>query len=171
MKVITPMHFKITNLKPKPHSTGENESKSILTTFITFSDNQALYFMSNLETAAYKDNIIMVLSLIILLLLIRVKVYLHGTCWLYDHCRTVVYQLYNHHMMHLEGILFLDMMSAVFNCQTLRLIDIWFRCCPMSGIFTRRAKISMGWCKKDVTPLLTYWSYFYLAVTHRYQMW
>ena len=28
--------------------------------------------------------------------------------------------------------------------------------------------ISMGWCKKDVTPLLTHWSYVFLALTHRY---
>ena len=27
--------------------------------------------------------------------------------------------------------------------------------------------ISMGWCKKDVTPLLTHWSYVFLAQTHR----
>ena len=28
--------------------------------------------------------------------------------------------------------------------------------------------ILMGWCKKDVTPLLTHWSYIFLALTHRY---
>ena len=28
--------------------------------------------------------------------------------------------------------------------------------------------ISMGHCKKDVTPLLTHWSYVFLAITHRY---
>ena len=28
--------------------------------------------------------------------------------------------------------------------------------------------ISMGWCKKDVTPLLIHWSYVFLALTHRY---
>ena len=28
--------------------------------------------------------------------------------------------------------------------------------------------ISMGWCKKDVTPLLTHWSYIFPALTHRY---
>ena len=26
--------------------------------------------------------------------------------------------------------------------------------------------ILMGWCKKDVTPLLTHWSYVFLALTH-----
>ena len=26
---------------------------------------------------------------------------------------------------------------------------------------------SMGWCKKDITPLLTHWSYIFLALTHR----
>ena len=26
---------------------------------------------------------------------------------------------------------------------------------------------SMGWCKKDVTPLLTHWSYIFIALTHR----
>ena len=28
--------------------------------------------------------------------------------------------------------------------------------------------ISMGQCKKDVTPLLVHWSYIFLALTHRY---
>ena len=28
--------------------------------------------------------------------------------------------------------------------------------------------IPMGWCKKDVTPLLTHWSDVFLALTHRY---
>ena len=28
--------------------------------------------------------------------------------------------------------------------------------------------ISIGWCKKEVTPLLTHWSYVFLALTHRY---
>ena len=27
---------------------------------------------------------------------------------------------------------------------------------------------SMGQCKKDVTPLLTHWSYVFLALTHRF---
>ena len=31
------------------------------------------------------------------------------------------------------------------------------------------ASISMGWCKKDVTPLLTHWSYVFLALTHQYE--
>ena len=26
----------------------------------------------------------------------------------------------------------------------------------------------MGLCKKDITPLLTHWSYVFLALTHRY---
>ena len=30
--------------------------------------------------------------------------------------------------------------------------------------------ISMGLCKKDVTPLLTHWSYVFLALTHRYNL-
>ena len=29
--------------------------------------------------------------------------------------------------------------------------------------------ISMGWCKEDRTPLLTHWSYVFLALTHRYE--
>ena len=29
--------------------------------------------------------------------------------------------------------------------------------------------ISVGWCKKDVTPLLTHWSYVFLALTHGYE--
>ena len=28
--------------------------------------------------------------------------------------------------------------------------------------------ISMGWCKKYITPLLTHWSYAFLSLTHRY---
>ena len=28
----------------------------------------------------------------------------------------------------------------------------------------------MGWCKKDVTPLLAHWSYVFLAPTHRYKV-
>ena len=30
--------------------------------------------------------------------------------------------------------------------------------------------ISMGYYKKDVTPLLTHWSYVFLALTHRYKI-
>ena len=30
--------------------------------------------------------------------------------------------------------------------------------------------ISMGQCKKDVTPLLKHWSYVFLALTHRYDV-
>ena len=30
--------------------------------------------------------------------------------------------------------------------------------------------IYMGWCKKDVTPLLTHWSYVFLALTHWYDL-
>ena len=40
-----------------------------------------------------------------------------------------------------------------------------------SGFFTCSSAygdISMGECKKDVTSLLTYWSYVFLALTHRY---
>ena len=29
----------------------------------------------------------------------------------------------------------------------------------------------MGECKKEVTPLLTHWSYVFLALTHRYDNW
>ena len=29
----------------------------------------------------------------------------------------------------------------------------------------------MGYCKKDVTPLLLHWSYVFLALTHRYVVW
>ena len=28
-------------------------------------------------------------------------------------------------------------------------------------------KISLGYCKKDITPLLTHWSYVFLALTQR----
>ena len=30
---------------------------------------------------------------------------------------------------------------------------------------------SMGWCKKDVTPLLTHWSYVFLAINLWYNLW
>ena len=30
--------------------------------------------------------------------------------------------------------------------------------------------ILMGWCKKDLTPMLTHWSYVFLALTHWYAM-
>ena len=30
--------------------------------------------------------------------------------------------------------------------------------------------ISMGWYKKDVTPVLTHWSYVFLALTHRFDV-
>ena len=30
--------------------------------------------------------------------------------------------------------------------------------------------ISMGLCKKDVTPLLSHWSYVFLSLTHRYEV-
>ena len=33
-----------------------------------------------------------------------------------------------------------------------------------------KVHISMGWCKKDVTPLLTHWRYIFLALTHQYIM-
>ena len=40
-----------------------------------------------------------------------------------------------------------------------------------SGLSTRKAK-SMGECKKDVkSPLLTHWSYVFLALTHRSDLW
>ena len=32
------------------------------------------------------------------------------------------------------------------------------------------AVISMGYCKKDVTPLLRHWSYVFLVLTHRLKM-
>ena len=35
-------------------------------------------------------------------------------------------------------------------------------------MWARRSFISMGLCKKDVTPLLTHWSYAFLAQTHHY---
>ena len=33
----------------------------------------------------------------------------------------------------------------------------------------RWRRISTGCCKKDVTPLLTHWSYIFLALTHRFE--
>ena len=33
-------------------------------------------------------------------------------------------------------------------------------------LFMISTVISMGYCKKDVTPLLTHWSYIFLAITH-----
>ena len=37
---------------------------------------------------------------------------------------------------------------------------------PVAGAYWETN--SMGWCKKDVTPLLTHWSYVFLALTHRF---
>ena len=42
------------------------------------------------------------------------------------------------------------------------------RCLEFTGPYTI---ISMGWCKKDETPLLTHWSYVLLALTNRYFTW
>ena len=36
------------------------------------------------------------------------------------------------------------------------------------NIYTKTMMLLMGYCKKDVTPLLTHWSYVFLALTHRY---
>ena len=33
-----------------------------------------------------------------------------------------------------------------------------------------RTNISMGWCKKDVTPSLVHWSYVFLALAHRFTL-
>ena len=38
----------------------------------------------------------------------------------------------------------------------------------MEEIMTKREIILMGWCNKDITPLLTHWSYVFLALTYRY---
>ena len=47
--------------------------------------------------------------------------------------------------------------SKFLSCLFCGFVSIWQICF-----------ISMGWCKKDVTPLLTHWSYIFLALTHRY---
>ena len=39
---------------------------------------------------------------------------------------------------------------------------------PWDTIEQHLFNMSMGLCKKDVTPLLTHWSYVYLALTHWY---
>ena len=39
--------------------------------------------------------------------------------------------------------------------------------CPSSSTQSDKT-ISMGLCKKDITPLLMHWSYVFLALTHRY---
>ena len=39
---------------------------------------------------------------------------------------------------------------------------------PSSVTLGRADYISMGWCKKDVTPLLTHWSYIFIALTQWY---
>ena len=41
------------------------------------------------------------------------------------------------------------------------------RCKRNNSVFIN--DISMGWCKKDVTPLLTHWSYVFLPLSHRYE--
>ena len=47
--------------------------------------------------------------------------------------------------------------SKFLSCLFCGFVSIWQICF-----------ISMGQCKKDVTPLLTHWSYIFLALTHRY---
>ena len=48
------------------------------------------------------------------------------------------------------------------------LVDPYW-CIAISSINTKHAveAKSMGWCKKDVTPFLTHWSYVFLALTIR----
>ena len=69
-----------------------------------------------------------------------VKVHLHGTRWSYYHHQitTCICQLYDYRIMHLDGIQFLGMMSAVSNCLSLSCQLILFD----SDIFAPRAKIS-----------------------------
>ena len=42
---------------------------------------------------------------------------------------------------------------------------IWWHCYFLA---LQIRTISIGYCKKDVTPLLTHWSYIFLALTHWY---
>ena len=42
---------------------------------------------------------------------------------------------------------------------------IYILSCTDTGKIT---SVSMGWSKKDVTPLLMHWSYIFLALTHRH---
>ena len=46
--------------------------------------------------------------------------------------------------------------------------DIWFFCCFTVTELCGLCYISMGQCKKYVTPLLMHWSYVFLALTHRF---
>ena len=39
-----------------------------------------------------------------------------------------------------------------------------------SSQLRRQLLTSVDWCKKDVTPLLTHWSYVFLALTHRHDL-
>ena len=55
-------------------------------------------------------------------------------------------------------------------------MDIWYFCPKSSKLgyeFTSTGRlflhvISMGQCKKDITPLLMHWSYIFLALIHQY---
>ena len=44
-----------------------------------------------------------------------------------------------------------------------------YTCSSHSHLY-QSMQISMGQCKKDVTPLLMHWSYIFLALTHRYDI-
>ena len=54
-----------------------------------------------------------------------------------------------------------------FNRNTTYFTQRMWRPCLQNVTHFVSASVSMGKCKKDVTPLLTHWSYVFLALTHR----
>ena len=56
----------------------------------------------------------------------------------------------------------------VFSVQAIAWQSTTKPCTYCIGYPSLRGHISMGQCKKDVTPMLTHWSYVFLAPTQRY---
>ena len=57
--------------------------------------------------------------------------------------------------------------AQMISCYTKMGNFVWRQSCSDNYGLTYY-NISMGYCKKGVTPLLTHWSYVFLALTHRY---
>ena len=67
------------------------------------------------------------------------------------------------YLLYIKNAIFMAKSFDLFLLNVLRKRS-W--CFITSGGETR-THMSMGWCKKDVTPLLTHWSYLFLALTQR----
>ena len=61
-----------------------------------------------------------------------------------------------------------NMKLAMDSALVLVFINFCGRCIMLDGVIIAPHCISMGQCKKDVTPLLTHWRYIFLALTYLY---